>query len=711
MSTDPGASNDDASAGAAPAADPIQSDVNESAEASEPHQHRSKATQSKNPSQITREDVFHFAHRLGIFAAAMVYVVTCLSSTPDTIKLLRGHENARIMHTPDSSDTMRNYIGTTTIRQSPLLVSALNDVTDPVFGTLYLTTTGHSFSPCEGMNPGLQLLYGDLYLRKFYHSIVSSVAYNLTFLDASESELIAPVVDCTITGITKADTTLIQSFYLMRKTQDPENVYILTVKMSNMEYTLPDQNEGGPAGVASLSFINDLQVDAVEHHVIVSIGFPFEKLDFRVYEQRGLNDEGMWALKTIPKDPDNELAKNLFAAARSGFYIRSESEQSNINNELWLLDTNPADAIAQMHFASVALLRDSWAWVHVVEFWLGFDVLINLFILLVVSYHNLLNGTLWMGDSFVAVSSTLLVRGGLVILTWYVDKMWAIIEFCMHDAGDVAGTQTIVIYESIARADLMSLYLCVSGVIGMLFRERVDPLYAVISFEIGYGYRQEMLTWFPSVSKTVQEYAHKVYTFSTQAAMTGQENITPMEFRTTYAITSSSAVISAVLGPIMWSLSLIVLYIIAVKIYWRVYPEKLLILRSRNTANTGKSDNEEALLAQKRQYTLFEVATGAQLENRFGLMSHYITCVFLKGTKYASADGIYSNGFVIANGKFLVQARDIWWIVLMKAVQARIANIYVYELKGNSVQQKARLVYPETLTWMDIVRINITILT
>uniref|UniRef100_K3X060 Uncharacterized protein n=1 Tax=Globisporangium ultimum (strain ATCC 200006 / CBS 805.95 / DAOM BR144) TaxID=431595 RepID=K3X060_GLOUD len=122
-----------------------------------------------------------------------------------------------------------------------------------------------------------------------------------------------------------------------------------------------------------------------------------------------------------------------------------------------------------------------------------------------------------------------------------------------------------------------------------------------------------------------------------------------------------------------------------------------------NTSNTGKSGNEDALLAQKCQSMLLEVATGAQLENQFELMSHYITCMFVKGTKYASADGIYNNGFVIENGKFLVQARDIWWIVLMKALRARITNAYMYELRGGTVQQKASLAYP------DLLHINITI--
>ncbi|GAB9463921.1 hypothetical protein Gpo141_00001367 [Globisporangium polare] len=676
----------------------------------------SQVTHLKKGSAITREDCLHFAHRLGIFVAALYYVVSCLQSVPDTVRLLRGLNNPTIVHAPQDSSVMRKFIGSSTIRQSPLVLSALGGSTSPVLGTIYLNSTGgFTNSPCDAVTQqqqAIQIMYGDTHLRTLYQWTVASASYNLTFLDPSSSELIAPVVDCTINGITQGETTFLRAFYLVRRVQNPDDVYMVSLNLANMEYTLPDQSEGGPAGVATLSYVNDLTSTALPtRHMLVSIGFPFEKLDFRVYEYKGVTSTGTWALRTIPKYPNRELAKNLFASARSGCFVISESEQSNVNNELWVLEPNPADTLAQIRFSTVALLRDSWAWVHLVELWLGFDVLVNLIILVVVSCHNLARGTLWMGDSFVAVSSTLLFRGVIVILSWYVDKFWSVTEFCTCDASAVANVQTTSIYASITHADLLSLYLSLSGVLGLFFRERVDPLFAVLCFEIGYGYRREFLQGFPSLLKPVVAYAHEIYTSSTQAATTGQENITPMQFRTTFATTGSASVNLAVLAAVLWSFGIIVLYIVACKVYVRFFPERLLILRSKNTTSqTHKSDNEEALLAQKRQYTLFEVATGAQLENRFGLMSHYITCVFVKGTKFASADGIYCNGFVIANAKFLVQARDLLWIVLMKLTQARFTNVYVYELKGSSVQQKARLVYPETLTWKDLLLINITIL-
>lgn len=676
------------------------------------HTNHSRVAHVRKGSAISREDVVGFAHRVAIFGAALFYVVSCFQAIPDIVRLLKGNDNEHILYAPEDSAVMRKFVGTTTLRESPLVMTVLGGSTAPVATTVYLDTNGSSFSSCSGeANPGVRLLYENSHLRLLYSVFTTSLAYNITMLKATETELIAPVVDCTISEIGKGDTTFMRSFYLVRKISDPDDVYMVPIRMAAMEYYLPDQEEGGPAGVATLAFVNDLRANWVEHYTVVSIGFPFEKLDFRAYDFNGLESDGSWSLQTIPRDPSRELSKRTFVAAKAGCYVKTESEQSNVNYNIWVLDPFvPIKALVQMQHTSVAVLQDSWAWVHLVNFWLGFDVLVNLLILLAVSCHNLRSGVLWMGDSFVAVSSTLFLRGAVVVLSLYVDKFWSLTEFVTFDATAITGLQTLSIYESITHADLLSLYLCLAGVIGMVFRARVDPLLAVICFEIGYGCRRAILQWFPALFAIASDYAHAIYASSTRAAMEGQSNITPMQFSTTFETQASGKVILAVLVAVPLSVGLILLYVAASKVYFHFFPDKLLVLRSKNTSNTNKSDNEDALLAQKRQFTLFEIATGAQLENRFGLLSHYITCVFVKGTKFASPDGIYSNGFLIANSKFLVQARDLVWIVLMKASQSRFTNIYVYELQGNSVQQKARLVYPETLSWADIFFVNITIL-
>ena len=108
--------------------------------------------------------------------------------------------------------------------------------------------------------------------------------------------------------------------------------------------------------------------------------------------------------------------------------------------------------------------------------------------------------------------------------------------------------------------------------------------------------------------------------------------------------------------------------------------------------------------------TLFEIATGATLANRFGLLAEYDNCLYIKGMKFATPDGIYSSGFVIVNKKFLLQANDIWAILFMKLTRTRYKNIYMYEVNGSTVEKMARLVYPETLTVADMLNLNTSIL-
>lgn len=52
--------------------------------------------------------------------------------------------------------------------------------------------------------------------------------------------------------------------------------------------------------------------------------------------------------------------------------------------------------------------------------------------------------------------------------------------------------------------------------------------------------------------------------------------------------------------------------------------------------------------------TRFELATGTQLQAQFGVVVHFESYKCIKGMKYASADGLYTNGFVIVNSKFLI---------------------------------------------------------
>lgn len=83
--------------------------------------------------------------------------------------------------------------------------------------------------------------------------------------------------------------------------------------------------------------------------------------------------------------------------------------------------------------------------------------------------------------------------------------------------------------------------------------------------------------------------------------------------------------------------------------------------------------------------TLFEEATGTELLDRSGFVSQYENSKIVHGVTFATADGIYSSGFVIANGKFLVQTSCLSEIWVIKITGVRSTDIYVYDIKGDEV--------------------------
>lgn len=171
----------------------------------------------------------------------------------------------------------------------------------------------------------------------------------------------------------------------------------------------------------------------------------------------------------------------------------------------------------------------------------------------------------------------------------------------------------------------------------------------------------------------------------------------------------SPLVVVQTILPLLLTFVLILAYIIACNIRQYFFPNKLHIVRSSNAA-TGTSGKENSLLLHKRVLSLFEIATGVELEAHFNLMSTYENYLFIKGMKFASADSIYSSGFVIANNKYILKANDYWSIMLTKLLRRQYKNVFVYAIEGSTVQQIAKLVYPHMFTYSDLVRLNITVL-
>ncbi|GLD92644.1 hypothetical protein PINS_up001223 [Pythium insidiosum] len=652
--------------------------------------------------------VVHLVHRILIFVAAVYYIRLAFGASIAAVDLLRGKDNPSVLSGTNEFNAVHALAGTTTIRESPLVVNALGNSTEPVNGTLYVSRTQQSFNACSMAQRSEFDVFSDSFVRSVFKAVSEGTSYHIQELSPSVTELIAPVVDCSSESYPSDDSTSGRFFFLTRTKHNPSNVSLVVISLANQEYRIPIQGEIGPAGVASVQIVNDMRATHLDYHFVVSVGYPFEVFNFRVYDLVNTTVAGEWMLRAVPSRPQ-ELPKLLVTSSRSGFFIKAESEQSNVNIATWKIYSDAHLAIKRWEWWKTAILHDSWAWVHSVQFFIGMGVLSNLAILLLATYRNMLAGKIWVGDAFVSLSTAQLLNGGLVILSWFFNEYWSLHEFAFFIGRDVSGGEAIQIYPDHMCADLLTLYLAACGLIGRILRERIDPVLAVTGFLFGYYLRIEIIRAVPSIASFITNYSDEAYGKGIYQPLQGQSAISPMNLFSSHPIGKRSyRFVFACLFPIYLTLVFIILYALLRKLYHRMRPESVHVLHT--TGGTATSDKAEALVAQKRVYTIFELATGAELENRFGLVADYETCVFIKGMKYASADGIYSTGFLIANKKYLLQTRDFWSIVLMKLLRKRYKNIYVYEVDGSTVQQRARLVYPHTFTYTDLAHLNISIL-
>ncbi|TMW66149.1 hypothetical protein Poli38472_003914 [Pythium oligandrum] len=660
---------------------------------------------SKKKDKFQWRLILHLLHRFLVFAAAWRCILVSFASVSASVGLLRNY-----VVPPHDGGTLyfpmvMGYAGSGSLRESPLVAVALGNSTQPRNDTIYLSATGFTSESCV-LSGAQVIISSNEFLRSVFTEIVEGTSYHLQQL--SDVELIAPIVDCTYVNTGDSGAAGARLVFLVRQKANHDLVSMLIVSMSNQQYSIPAQAETGPAAVGTLQIFSDMRETGLKTNFIVSIGYPMEPFAFRAYEYVNQSVDGQWNLRNIPAST-SELPKLLVTSLREGLYLKAPSEQANVNNMIWYLPSIPIEAIAVWHFIATPSLRDTWAWVHGVHIFIGVRVLMSLLILCLAVYQNLRARKLWVGDAFVSLSSSQIVNAVAVLISWYMNEFWGLHEFCFNTSYTSLGLPPRTTYEDIMRADFLTIFLGACGIIGSLFRERIDPLLAMICFEIGYGYRMKILMKIPKLLLAVQISGYFIFIQNARPRIEGQENISPMLVQGEHPIdTKNIPLIIACLVPIFLTLAIVIAYAIFRKIYRYFYPERLHV--QRNTTGTARSENEDAFLSQKRVLTLFEVATGAELENRFGLVCDYETCIFIKGMKFASADGIYSNGFVIANKKYLVSADDIWTILAMKIISRRFANVYVYEVNGRTVQPTARLVYPHTLTLTDLVNLNVNVL-
>ncbi|KAF1772072.1 hypothetical protein GQ600_4122 [Phytophthora cactorum] len=168
-----------------------------------------------------------------------------------------------------------------------------------------------------------------------------------------------------------------------------------------------------------------------------------------------------------------------------------------------------------------------------------------------------------------------MVRGLLVFASWYVNGEWTLLEFCISNANDLTGTQLVPIHSEIVHADLMVMFLSLFGLVGHIFKERIDPTVGVFLYEAIHDNRQPIVKMAPAVFKTV--------------APTRTRNIV---------------------------LELLQSQTCNVKYLQENIPDPL--APSLTGRSADRSTNERAAMAQKGNLTNFEISTGAELQARYG---------------------------------------------------------------------------------------------
>ncbi|GLD98676.1 hypothetical protein PINS_up007393 [Pythium insidiosum] len=645
--------------------------------------------------------------RVAVLVAALVYIVVSMRASITSIRVLRLQPLPPVPMQPDETLLMAQWIGVTTVRDSPLVVRALNQVTTPRNETIYLQSAASvSLVECSSASRFDRAIYANAYLRTIFNTLVRDAAYNMTFL--KEIELVAPIVDCSFGPLQNGDQHVLRAFFLTRQIAQPNRLKLLTFSYSMQDYSIPKQNQRGPAGLATIGVIEDMRVQTVPQHIVFSQGYPFAGLKFQVYTRIGKSLGHEWIIQSIPANLVLESPKVVVTSSKIGFYIGTTTEQSNAMSRRWEVDqVAPFAAVSKWRWEGGPVLYDSWGWVHCIHLLFVADTVVGLIVLFVIVTRKLAQGYVWIGDAFTSISTSLLRRGVLVLMTWIVNDRWALYEFCYAMANEISRTRMMYIHPEVFHADLLTIFLSISSMLGgYVFRERINPAVLVAAFEVAFHYRVEVGRAFPHTTSVLRKFAELDVALAKMPISDVTAKSTPMRLVTMHPIaTRRGRDAFYALLPIFCMLGIVVLLALGRKVYRVFVPESLTV---RHVSNY--SERLEDLAALRSSLTGFEIATGAALQRRLGLVCDYDNCIYIKGEKYASADGIYSSGYIILGRKWLLATRDLLPVLMMKILRFRFKNIYVFEVDGNTVQRKARLVYPQTIGWREVVALNVDIL-
>lgn len=669
-----------------------------------PHSATTRLTSKQQP--VSAAQIWLLLRRLMVLVAAGLYVQVSIHGGIQTLQELHGVMDHSITYQPETSALIAPYAGTSRIGDSKLI----KDIGGPAprNDTIYLLSSSSISNVSCVKTPKYDAwMYGNQFLRAQYAELARDTSYNITLFKTSE--LIAPVVDCSSHMLTSGTSMYMRVYYLLRDKTDPSLVSLVTYSHSIQDYRFPDQYQTGVAGVVVLSVVTDMRFSEVDaYYYAMTLGYPFRKASYSAYELRNETADGYRVFESILPVGSTDVTRVIYTSWRRGMYNNNaETEQFNVRNLNWLYRTDPIKAMGEWEWSGVSVVKDSWTWMHVMHFVFAADMLFNLMVLMLVIYRNMRKGKFWIGDAFISFSRSVMFRGVLVLLGWYLNGFWTLMEFCIQDGKIVSNPPKMFIYGEIMHADLMVIFLSLAGLLGFVVRERIDPALSVFLFECCYHNRHTITRLFPTILQTVADHSIEDVNEGLMPVPAKLASITPMRFRTTHPIRSQPPLfVLACLSPILLTFCLLLVYAPLRKIHRHFFPDRMVQL----SRGTNMSTESEAILAWKQTLTMFEVATGAALQNRVGLVSDYDNCVYIKGLKFASADGIYCNGYVVANSKWLMRTSDLPLILGMVVTRVRFADVYVYEVDTYTVQKNARLFYPEMMTFTELFQLNTMIL-
>lgn len=683
----------------------------------------------KSMSKMTPRQTLHMLHRFVTLATALLYLTVALDGVIATLETLVGVVNPPLSDSSEYNTALVGQLaGSSAVRDS-LLMQNLDFQLAPRNDTMYVDLDGSyvSFTGCSKETTA-DAIYSNTFLREVYDQLVQNTVHRAPFLDLTASKLIVPVVDCTSSAIEYEDTSVAKIFYLVRNLQpDPvlngsDQVALVTLAISNQVYEVPNHDERGPISIGTMAILFTMESTSsdVEYIFIGSVGYPFKKLNFRVYEYLEHTADSYWKLRQVPKYSGDEVAQTIVTTCRTGFYCHSPSYQSNINQELWELPADPVGAVSHMNWAGVPTTTNVWSWVHLVHLVFDIQTLTQLVILLVVIYRNWQVGKLWVGDAFSPIANTLMLRGACVLIAWCVDGFWTVTEHCMAVGYAITGNEEVFVHNSIMHADLMTVFLTCTGLAGKLLHERIDPPLTMLLFELGYQLTPHIIRAIPSALADLTAKIGADYAMGVVTRDVDMSSVSPMGLWSAHKLVDgTNELVAITFAPLLITFALLIVLVLCQKFRRRLKRPKVAShsrarrssLRFLRTAvqppnSTGStSERAERLLS-----TQFELATGVELSRRYGVLCNYESARLVKGLVFASADGVYSSGFVIVNERFLVATADLVDILLMKLLRLRYRSIYVYDVQGHHVQAMARLMYPGTLSLRDLARLNITML-